>query len=233
MKLIPGSPFDGEKISKEILVKLNEQYGLNEPILNQYFIYMGNFLKGDFGMSYQKVGITVNKLIEIGAPYSLRIGGLASVFIITTGVSFGIFAALKRDSIIDRSLMFFATLGVTIPAFALASGYIAIFARTLGWVPPFFNATETTWQHYIGPVICIGGFSLAFITRLTRTSLIEVMQQDYIRTSRAYGIPEGKVILKYALRNALIPVVTYIVPMIGGIMTGSFIIRKKFLLYQV
>ena len=190
MKAIPGNPFAAEKMpNPEIEAAMMAKYGLDQPLWKQYIIYLGNFLRGDFGVSYTKAGLTVNKVIADGFPFSL------------------------------------STLGSTIPSFVLATGFLFLFSKTLGLVPAF-GVDEVAG--YIGPVLVIGAFPLSFITRLTRTSLVEVQQQDYIRTARSKGISEFKVIYKHALRNALLPVVTYIGPMVASIVTGSFVIETVF-----
>ena len=184
MKAIPGNPFAAEKMpNPEIEAAMMAKYGLDQPLWKQYIIYLGNFLRGDFGVSYTKAGL------------------------------------------IDRFFMVLSTLGSTIPSFVLATGFLFLFSKTLGLVPAF-GVDEVAG--YIGPVLVIGAFPLSFITRLTRTSLVEVQQQDYIRTARSKGISEFKVIYKHALRNALLPVVTYIGPMVASIVTGSFVIETVF-----
>ena len=176
-------------------------------------------------MSYMKQGLTVERIISDGFPYSLMIGSYASALIIIVGISMGIVCALRQNKLIDRFVMILATLGATIPSFVLATGFLYLFSSVLGWVPSFGIENP---RGYIGPVLVIGAFSMSFITRLTRTSILDVMQQDYIRTARSKGISEFKVIGKHALRNALLPIVTYIGPMIASIVTGSFVIEKVF-----
>ena len=213
MKAIPGNPFAAEKMpNPEIEAAMMAKYGLDQPLWKQYIIYLGNFLRGDFGVSYTKAGLTVNKVIADGFPFSLTIGIYASLVVVFAGILFG-------------SVMVLSTLGSTIPSFVLATGFLFLFSKTLGLVPAF-GVDEVAG--YIGPVLVIGAFPLSFITRLTRTSLVEVQQQDYIRTARSKGISEFKVIYKHALRNALLPVVTYIGPMVASIVTGSFVIETVF-----
>ena len=226
MKAIPGNPFADEKMpNPEIRAAMMEKYGLNKPVIEQYFVYLGNFIRGDFGVSYTRAGITVNKVIADGFPYSLTIGLYASLIVVFAGIGFGVMCALNQNKFIDRFFMVLSTLGATIPSFVLATGFLFIFSKTLGWVPSFGVDTAAG---YIGPIVVIGAFSLSFITRLTRTSLLEVQQQDYIRTARSKGISEFKVTYKHALRNALLPVITYVGPMVASIVTGSFVIEKVF-----
>ena len=182
MKAIPGNPFADEKMpNPEIRAAMMEKYGLNKPVIEQYFVYLGNFIRGDFGVSYTRAGITVNKVIADGFPYSLTIGLYASLIVVFAGIGFGVMCALNQNKFIDRFFMVLSTLGATIPSFVLATGFLFIFSKTLGWVPAFGVDTAAG---YIGPIVVIGAFSLSFITRLTRTSLLEVQhraQQGHIR----------------------------------------------------
>ena len=220
MKAIPGNPFTDEKMpNPEIRAAMLEKYGLDKPLIEQYFVYLGNFIRGDFGVSYTRAGITVNKVIADGFPYSLAIGLYSSLIVVFAGIGFGVLCALNQNKFIDRFFMVLSTLGATIPSFVLATGFLFIFSKTFG---------VDTAAGYIGPIVVIGAFSLSFITRLTRTSLLEVQQQDYIRTARSKGISEFKVTYKHALRNALLPVITYVGPMVASIVTGSFVIEKVF-----
>lgn len=226
MKVIPGDPFSADKMpNAEIREAIFAKYGLDKPLYIQYFKYLSNFIRGDYGVSYMKQGLTVERIISDGFPYSLMIGSYASALIIIVGISMGIVCALRQNKLIDRFVMILATLGATIPSFVLATGFLYLFSSVLGWVPSFGIENP---RGYIGPVLVIGAFSMSFITRLTRTSILDVMQQDYIRTARSKGISEFKVIGKHALRNALLPIVTYIGPMIASIVTGSFVIEKVF-----
>jgi len=226
MRAIPGGPFTREKpVSPEILANLEAKYNLDDPLFIQYVDYMKGLVTFDLGPSYKILGTSVNELIAQGFPTSAKIGGLAVLLIIVIGVPIGIISALKQNTILDYIVMFGATLGVTLPSFVIATGIIYIFALQFGWIP----ATGlSTWQSYIGPVIALSGYSLSFVARLTRSSMLEVLRQDYVRTARANGINEFKVIGKHALKNALIPVITYIGPMVAAILTGSFVIEKVF-----
>ncbi len=226
MRAIPGGPFTRERpVSPEILANLEAKYNLDDPLWKQYLDYMKGLVTFDLGPSYKILGTTVNDLIADGFPTSAKIGGLASLVIVLLGVPIGIISALKQNTILDYVVMFGATLGVTLPSFVIATGIIYIGALQLGWIP----ATGLdSWQAYIGPVIALSGYSLSFVARLTRSSMLEVLRQDYVRTARANGISEFKVIFKHALKNALIPVVTYVGPMIAAILTGSFVIEKTF-----
>ena len=169
-----------------------------------------DYAHGDFGISYLKIGLTTNEIIASGFPYSLRIGIYASGLIVLFGIAAGILAALRQNRFVDRFLMVLSTLGSTIPSFVFATLYLFLFSKILGLVPAF---GVKPWTGYIGPVLVTSVFSMAFVTRLMRTSMIEELNQDYIRTARAKGISEFKVVAKHAMRNAILPVVTYVGPM--------------------
>ena len=226
MHSIPGGPFTRERpVPPEILRVLNEKYHLDDPLFTQYIDYMKGLVTFELGPSFSKIGVDVEDLIAGGFPASGTIGLLASILIIVLGIPFGIISALKQNKTVDYLVMFLATLGITVPSFVMATGIIYFFAGKLGWLPTFGIASPLG---YIGPVVALSGYSLAFVTRLTRSSMLEVLRQDYIRTARANGIKEYKVIGKHAIKNALIPVVTYLGPMVAAILTGSFVIEKIF-----
>ncbi|MBN2504549.1 MAG: ABC transporter permease [Bacilli bacterium] len=226
MHAIPGGPFTRERqLPPEIEQAMLERYHLDDPLLVQYKDYMLGLLTFDMGPSFRERGRMVNDLIALKFPTSAKIGLIAVLCILALAIPLGIISALKQNRPIDYLVMFSATLGVTIPSFVIATVFAYIFAVRLGWVPAL---GLTSWKSYIGPVIALSGYSLSFVTRLTRSSMLEVLRQDYIRTARANGIPEWKVLFKHALKNALIPVVTYVGPMIAAIITGSFVVEKIF-----
>ncbi|WP_425448228.1 ABC transporter permease [Dethiothermospora halolimnae] len=228
MHSIPGGPFTKEKkVPPAIEEALEEKYNLNDPLPIQYIDYLKGIATFDLGPSFQYEGMSVNKLIKDGFPTSAKIGGLSVLLTLIVGIPFGILSALKQNSWQDYTVMFLATLGITIPAFVLATILIYFFSLKLGLFPTF---GIDDWTGYILPVIALSGYSLSFITRLTRSSMLETMQQDYIRTVRAKGIPERIVIFKHALRNSILPVVTYVGPMVAAILTGSFVIERIFAL---
>ena len=228
MHAIPGGPFTREKpVPPEIRRILEAKYHLDDPLIKQYADYMIGLFTFNLGPSFSRIGVSVNELIIGGLPASAKIGGLASLLIVALGIPFGIISALKQNKPIDYFVMFMATLGVTIPSFVVATLIIFIFAGKLGWLPTF---GIDTWPGYIGPVLALSGYSLSFVTRLTRSTMLEVLRQDYIRTARANGISEFKVMMKHAVKNALIPVVTYLGPMIAAILTGSFVIERIFVI---
>ena len=226
MHSIPGGPFTREKaLPDAVLQALNQKYHLDDPLWKQFVDYVKGVVTFNLGPSFQRAGVTVNDLIREGFPATLKIGLASVVVIILVGIPLGILSALKQNKWQDGLVMFIATLGVTIPSFVMATGIIYIFSAKLGWLP---SNGLTSWKHMIGPVIALSGFSLSFVARLTRSSMLEVLQQDYIRTARAKGLSNNKVIYKHALKNALIPVVTYLGPMIAALLTGSFVIEKVF-----
>ncbi len=228
MHSIPGGPFTRERpVPDEIMRALNAKYNLDDPLIIQYLNYMKGLVTFDLGPSYSKIGTTVNDLIVSGFPASAKIGLMATAIIVIIGIPLGVISALRQNKPIDYFVMFLATLGITVPSFVVATVIIYFFAGKLGWIPSFGIENKLG---YIGPVIALAGYSLSFVTRLTRSSMLEVLRQDYIRTARANGIKEFSVIMKHAIRNALIPVVTYVGPMIAAILTGSFVIEKIFVI---
>lgn len=226
MYAIPGSPISTEKVYDVALQQaLEEKFGLNKPLHERYVKCLVDYAHGDFGISYLKIGLTTNEIIASGFPYSLRIGIYATGLIVLFGIAAGILAALRQNRFVDHFLMVLSTLESTIPSFVFATLYLFLFSKILGLVPAF---GVKPWTGYIGPVLVTSVFSMAFVTRLMRTSMIEELNQDYIRTARAKGISEFKVVAKHAMRNAILPVVTYVGPMIAMVVTGSFVIEKVF-----
>lgn len=226
MHSIPGNPFTGEKKLPPAIEKaLMEKYNLDKPLSRQYVDYVSGVAKGDFGPSMKYNGRTVNDLIGDGFPVSAELGGLAILLIVILGIPLGVVAALKQGTWVDRTMIFFAIVGVTIPSFVLATLLIYVFGTKLKWLP---TSRWVSWKSRIMPTIALGVSSIAYVARLTRSSMLEVINQDYIRTARAKGLSETVVVFKHALKNALIPVVTYLGPLTAAILTGSFIIEKIF-----
>ncbi len=226
MNALPGDPFATENMGDPaIAAVMLEKYGLDKPLHERYFKYLVDFAKGDFGVSYQKVGLTTNEVIGAGFPFSMRIGIFASLIVVIFGVIFGITAALWQNKLPDRIFMLLSTLGATIPSFVFATLFLFIFSKHLGWVPSF---GIPNWRGFIGPSVVISLFSLAYVTRLMRTSMLDVLRQDYIRTAKAKGLSNSKVIIKHGVRNAILPVVSYIGPMMAGFVTGSLVVEKVF-----
>lgn len=224
MNAIPGGPFNKEKASSpEVQAVLEARYNLDKPVPQQFILYLNNFLHGELGVSL-KTGRNISTVISESFPISARLGGLAIVVALVVGVFLGSIAALKRNSIIDRMIVFFTTLGTAVPSFVLATILMYIFCTRLNLVP-VWSAGET---HYVLPVIALAMYPMAYITRLTKTSMLDALGQDYVRTAQAKGVAEWKVIFKHALRNAVIPVITYVGPATAYILTGSFVVEKVF-----
>ena len=225
VRMMPGGPFDGEKITPDMKAQLNEKYGLDKPVGEQYTIYMKNLLKGDFGKSMKYKGREVLTTIKKSFPNSAKVGTASIIFSVVAGVLLGIIAALKADKWPDRVCMVLATLGITIPSFVMGTFLIYIFTVKLKLLPATGLGKPS---NYIMPVLALSGSSMAFITRLTRSKLIEVLKSDYIRTAKAKGLSGKTIIFKHALRNSLIPVVTYLGPLVASVLTGSFVVEKIF-----
>lgn len=226
LRLMPGGPFDGEKnLPPKIKAKIEEKFGLNKPVFNQYTDYMKNLLKGDLGPSMKREGRTVNWIIGYSFPTSAKLGGVAILLSLVLGIFLGIISALNFNKWPDSLCMVVSTLGVTIPSFVIGVFLMYTFGVYFKVLP--ITGLKTV-QSYILPSIALSGYSIAFISRLTRSKLVEVMKSDYIRTARSKGLSREKIIIKHALRNTLIPIVTYLGPLIAAILTGSFVIESIF-----
>lgn len=226
MHSVPGGPFTSDrKVSEEVEAALNEKYHLDRPLTEQFADYVGGVVRGDLGPSYKFPGKDVNDFISNGFPVSAKLGLITLVFVLLAALPMGILAAVKNGKWQDMAVMAAATVGVTIPSFVIATVLIYLFSFKLNILPTF---GVDTWKGYVLPVIALGGYSISYLARLTRSSLLEVMGQDYIRTARAKGLPEWKVIVKHAIRNALIPIITVLGPTVANLLTGSFVIEKIF-----
>ena len=225
MYAIPGGPFSSEKaLSPAVMAALESRYGLDQPVPVQYVNYMKQLLlHHDFGVSL-KTGRDVFGTIMTGMQVSAKLGLSAAVVAVAFGLVLGSIAALNRGKVIDRIIVFFTTLATSAPSFVLATLLLMVFSIQLGWVPAW-SAQDPS---YILPVISLSMYPMAYITRLTKTSMLDALNQDYIRTARAKGVASYKVIFKHALRNALIPVVTYVGPMVAFIITGSMVVETIF-----
>ena len=225
-RAVPGGPFMGEKaISAAAQAALEAKYGLDKPVFEQYTTYLADILtKFDFGPSLKQRGQNVIDIIGRGLKVSVKLGLSAAVIAACCGIVMGSIAALKRNSVLDRSIMVFSTACVSMPSFIMGSFLLLIFALKLGWLP----ANGTTASGLILPIITLSLSPMANITRLTRSSMLDVLGQDYIRTAKAKGVSGMKIIFKHALKNALIPVITYVGPMLAYIVTGSLVVEKIF-----
>ena len=225
MYAIPGGPFSSEKaLSPAVMAALEARYGLDQPVPVQYVNYMSRLLfHHDFGVSL-KTGRDVFETITTGMQVSAKLGLSAAAVAIAFGLVLGSVAALNRGKVIDRIIVFFTTLATSAPSFVLATLLLLVFSIQLGWVP----AWSAQDPNYVLPVIALAAYPMAYITRLTKTSMLDALGQDYVRTARAKGVAQWKVIFKHTLRNALIPVVTYVGPMTASILTGSLVVEKIF-----
>ncbi|MGG3623065.1 ABC transporter permease [Bacillus gobiensis] len=226
MKAIPGSPFNEERNTNENVQRnLEAYYKLDQPLIVQYFDYMKSLITFDFGPSIKQPSQTVNDLIGRGFPISFELGMLALLVAVVSGILLGVIAALKHNGFIDYLAMTFAVLGISIPNFVLASLLIQQLAVTYKLFP---TATWTSPMHMVLPTLALATGPMAIIARLTRSSMIEVLTQDYIRTAKAKGLSPAKIVFKHALKNALMPVITILGTLVAGILTGSFVIEKIF-----
>lgn len=224
MNAIPGGPFTGEKaISAAVEEALNKRFNLDKPVIVQFFLYMKNILQGDFGIS-MKTGREISTTLKTCFGVSAKIGGCALIIAVVLGVVFGCLAALYRNKWPDRIIVFFTTLFTAMPSFVFATLLLLVFCVQLGWFP-VWSADST---NYTLPIIALSAYPTAYITRLTKTSMLDALGQDYIRTAKAKGVSMKWVIFKHALRNALIPVITYLGPELAYILTGSLVVENIF-----
>lgn len=211
MNAIPGGPFDGEKaISDEVRRVLEQRFNLDKPVWEQFFLYLNNLLHGDFGVS-AKTGREIKTTIFNSFGVSAKLGGMAVLVALISGVVLGSIAALTRNKLPDRLIIFFSTLFTSLPSFVLGTLLLLVFCIRLKWIPVWSSSSH----NYVLPVIALAAYPMAYITRLTKTSMLDALGQDYVRTARAKGVAQWKVIFKHTLRNALIPVITYVGPMTG------------------
>ena len=224
MHAVPGGPFNSEKALDPITIQaLNARYGLDKPVPVQFFNWMKGLLQGDFGVSL-KNGREISDIIGESFPISAKLGLMAMAVAMTLGILFGSTAALMRNKLPDRIIVFFSTLFTAVPSFVLATLLLLVFCITLKWVPVWSANTP----NYVLPVIALAAYPMAYITRLSKTSMLDALSQDYIRTARAKGVSRGKMIFKHALRNSMIPVITYAGPQIAYIITGSMVVETVF-----
>ena len=225
-RLAPGGPFDAEKnIPEEIKEKLEAHFGLEKPLHEQYFLYLGNLLQGDLGPSFKYMGWEVSELIAKAFPVSAQLGIFSLLIAIVLGLPAGVIAALRKNSAYDYCLMTTAMLGICLPTFVLGPLLILFFSSWLGWLPPL------GWYSFadlILPSLTLGLFYGAYIARLTRAGMLETINQDYIRTARAKGASPIRVVLRHAIKGGLLPVVTFLGPAFAGLISGSFIIESIF-----
>lgn len=226
MNMVPGGPFLSEKaISPQATAALEAKYGLDKPLGERYLTYMTDAVHGDFGDSLKQRGRTVADIITTKFPVSARIGGISVLVSLVVGVLLGCVAALNRGKFWDSLISVVATMGIAVPSFVICTALMYFLGVKFRLLPTMGLAT---WKHYIMPVAALSFYPTAYIMRLMRSSMLDVLGQDYMRTAKAKGL-SGKVqLFKHALRNAILPVVTYVGPMLAYTVTGSFIVEKIF-----
>jgi len=219
MNMVPGGPFLSEKAkSEETTAALEAKYGLDKPLHMRYFNYMRDALKGDFGPSIKQRGRTVSQIINEKFPVSASVGGIAALVSLFVGIPLGSIAALKRGKAADNAILVGATFGISIPSFVIATTLLFTFK----WIPTL----GSSWIHYIKPVLALALYPTAYIARLMRSSMLDVIGQDYILTAKAKGVSQSVMLFKHALRNAILPIITYLGPMLAYMLTGSFVVER-------
>lgn len=228
MRVAPGGPFDTEKrLPPEIETNLRAAYHLDEPLYRQFGRYLWNLGHGDFGPSFQYRDRTVTELIATGFPVSLRLGGFAILIALLAGTALGSLAALRQNKAADYGTMAVAMTGISVPNFVMAPLLVLAFAVYLRWLPAG-GLGDAGWHNLLLPVITLALPQVAYIARLTRGSMIEVLRSNFIRTARAQGLPTRTILLRHALKPALVPVVSYLGPATAGLITGSVVIEQIF-----
>ena len=226
MNFVPGGPFLSEKNPPPAVLKaMNEKYDLDKPIIFQYKNYIIKLVQGDLGVSVKKKGRSVTSIIGEKFPVSAQLGGIAILTSLSLGITMGALAAFNKGKITDYSLMFVSTLGVAIPNFVIATVLIILFGVRLKIFPTF---GLTSPIHYVLPVITLSLYPMSYISRLMRSSLLDVLSQDYIRTARAKGVSQFVILFKHAMRNAILPIITYLGPLLAYTLAGSFVVEKIF-----
>ena len=226
MRLAPGGPFDQDRaLPEQVRANIEARYHLDEPLWTQYFRYLGDVTRGDFGPSFRYPDRSVNELLGLGFPVSLLLGACAMAVALLAGGTAGLLAGVRRNSLVDYLTMSLALGGIAVPNFVLGPILMLVFALGLGWLPV---AGWGTWRHLILPSLTLGAFYAAYVARLTRAGMLEVIGQDFIRTARAKGLREAAVVLRHALPSAILPVVTYLGPASAAVLTGSVVIETIF-----
>ena len=230
MNAVPGSPFLTEKSTPEMIARANAKYGLDKPLYVQLFNYIKNYLHGDMGTSLKlQEGTAVTKIIFQEGKFALsfKLGVRAVLAAVLIGVPLGCLAAYNRGKWADSVLRVVTTLGVAVPSFVLCAVLLIFLGVKLKWVP-VISGSLTGWKSYVAPVIGLSFYPMCYVAKLTRTSMLDAINQDYIRTARAKGLKTGRIIFKHALRNSMIPVITYLGPLTAGIVTGGFVVEQTF-----
>ncbi|NCC66602.1 MAG: ABC transporter permease [Clostridia bacterium] len=228
LRLMPGSPFNDEKITAEQHAVLDAKYGLDQPIVVQFGRYVINMFKGDFGVSYNiSKNTPISQLIQTRLPISIAIGGFAVMLGAFFGLILGIVAALKHGTFWDTLCTIISVIGVSVPSYVFALGLSYTFGFRLSWLPMLYS-TRAAFESSILPSVALSLFTLASIARFTRTEMLEVLDSDYMLLAESKGISGGPLIVRHALRNSLIPIVTVLAPLIVDLMTGSLVVEKIF-----
>jgi oligopeptide transport system permease protein len=228
MHAIPGGPYSaGKRLPPAVQQAIDAKYHLQDPLYKQFFDYLYRLAHFDLGPSFRYEEMSVNELIAQGFPISATLGCCSMLLVILAGIPLGAFAAIKQGKWQDTMMTVITTFGVTIPSFVVATLLLYFFSFKLGWFPVF---GVDSVKGYILPSLALSGYSLAYVTRLMRSSLLDVLRTDYIRTARVKGLSEGRIILRHGLRNALIPVITVLGPLFAGLLMGSFVVEKIFAL---
>ena len=226
MRLAPGGPFDQDRaLPEQVRANIEARYHLDEPLWTQYFRYLGDVTRGDLGPSFRYPDRSVNELLGLGFPVSLLLGSCAMTVALLAGGTAGLLAGVRRNSLVDYLTMSLALGGVSVPNFVLGPILMLVFALGLGWLPV---AGWGTWRHLILPSLTLGAFYAAYVARLMRAGMLEVIGQDFIRTARAKRLREAAVVLRHALPSAILPVVTYLGPASAAVLTGSVVIETIF-----
>ncbi|EYF01511.1 ABC transporter permease [Chondromyces apiculatus] len=227
MRFVPGGPFDQERaVPAEVERALRAKYHLDDPLAKQYGDWLWALVsRGDLGPAFKYPNRTVNEIIALSLPISMQLGVLAMIFALLVGVPLGIVGAVRQNTWKDTAAMATAMVGVSIPRFVLAPLMILIFSLTLFWFPV---ARWETWRHMVLPVVCAGLPMAAYLARLTRGGMLEVIRSDFVRTARAKGLSERRVILRHALRGGMLPVVSYLGPGFSHLLVGSLVVEKIF-----
>ena len=226
MHAVPGGPFVGEKaISKEAQAALEAKYGLDKPLMEQYTTYLRDIVtKFDFGPSLKQRGRQVIDIIMDGMRTSAKLGLIAAGFAALFGIVLGAVAAIRRNTVLDKTIMVITTAFVSMPSFIMGSFLLIVFSVRLGWLP----ANGAAQGGLVLPIVTLALYPMSYITRLTRSSMLDVLGQDYVRTARAKGVSRARIIFGHALKNSLIPVITYFGPMLAFIVTGSMVVEQIF-----
>jgi oligopeptide transport system permease protein len=226
MRAVPGGPFDSERaLDPQIEANIRARYRLDDPLWKQYTDHLLRTLRGDLNYSWRRPDFHVNEILAQGFPISASLGITAMSFALSLGLTAGIVSAIRRQTLLDVSLMTLATVGIALPNFVIAGIMMIPFVFVWGWFPA---AGWGTLRHLILPGFCLGAPYAAYIARLTRTGMLDVLSQDYIRTAYAKGLSTRTVILRHALKGALLPVISFLGPAIAGILTGSLVVEKIF-----